>query len=123
MVEFEYQPYSKVIIHEIVKIPFDTLILSRCIGIPDGGVARPMRWANGFTFDIAFMHPTDDLVNEQMKGITRWAALSYADMEEFKEIIQGDRAIKIPVLKAVAVIFNELGDWLRSEYEPSLNKS
>jgi len=122
MVEFEYQPYSKVIIHEIVKIPLETFISSRCIGRPDGGVALPMRWANGFTFDIGFMHPTDDLVNEQLKGITRWAALSYADMAEFTEIIQGDRAIKIPVIKAEAGVFNELGDWLRNEYEPSLKK-
>jgi len=121
MVEFEYQPYSKVIIHDIVKIPLNTYIAQRTIGLPDGGVAMPMRWVNGITFDIAFVQPTDDIVNEQLKGITHWALLSYADMEEYVESIRGDRAIKIPVIKVQgSSLFKELADWLKTEYEPSL---
>ena len=54
------------------------------------------------------------------RGITHWAALTYANMEEYKEVIQGDRAIKIPVIKVEAEIFKDLGVWLRGEYEPSL---
>ena len=112
MVEFEFQPYTKVIIHEIVKIPYDVFVSSRTIGVPDGGVARPMRWANGITFDIGFMQPTDEIINEQLKGITHWAVLSYADMKDYVESIRGDRAITIPVMKQEAEIFNKMVDWL-----------
>lgn len=122
MVEFEYQPYSKVIIHEIIKIPLEIIITSRTLGVPDGGVAQPIRWANGFTLDIGFIQPTDEVINQQLKGITHWAALTYAEMEEFKDVIQGDRAIRIPVIKAEGKTFNALGDWLRSDYEPSVKE-
>ena len=50
MVEFEYQPWKKIIIHEIVEFPPDYFLDNAAMSAPEGGRSSPLHWANGIIF-------------------------------------------------------------------------
>lgn len=121
MVEFEYQPFKKVIIHEITKIPLDLYIITRSLAADDGGIAQPLVWIDGIVFEHAILPPTDDIVNESIKGTIHWSLLSYADMEEYKEELEGPRKVKIPVIKQESSLFRDMARWIKEVYESSVH--
>lgn len=120
MVEFEYQPYKNVIIHEITKVPVEQMILARALAAGEGQIAPPLYWVDGIVFDHSIAPMTDDIINEQLKGIIHWSLLMYADMDEFKEEIVGPHAARITVFKQEGKLFKDLAKWLKEKYEPSI---
>jgi hypothetical protein len=69
MVEFEYQPWEKIIIHEIEEYRLEEMMNIQVQGVAEGGTTRPISWANGILFHHHSMPPTEDIVREQIKGI------------------------------------------------------
>lgn len=120
MIEFEYQPYKKVIIHEITKVPLDQMILARAIAAGEGQVAQPLLWVDGVVFEHAQVPFTEDVVKAQLKGIIHWSLLVYSDMDEFKEEIVGPRATRITVFKQEGIMFRTLAKWIKENYETSI---
>ncbi len=41
-------------------------------------------------------------------------------MKDFKDVLDGPRAVKVPVIKQEGGTFSELSIWLKEVYEPSL---
>lgn len=122
MVEFEYQPYKKVVIHEITKVPLEQIILARALAAGEGQIAPPLFWVDGIVFEHAPFPVTDNIVNEQLKGTIHWALLMYGDMEDFEKEIVGPHATKITVFKQEGRLFKDLPKWLKEEIEPSMLK-
>ena len=123
MVEFEYQPFKKVIIHEITKIPINQMILEHALAVGEGQIAAPLYWVDGIVFEHGLAPVTDDMINEQLKGILHWSLLMYSDMDDFKEEIVGPYATRMTVFKQEGRLFKDMVKWLKDEYEPSIIES
>ena len=77
MVEFEFKPWKKVIIHELMEFPLEHFIFQSSQGIQPGGTGRPIMWSNGLVFTTFLLQPTEDVVKEQLQGIVHWAFLHF----------------------------------------------
>ena len=71
MVEFEYQPWEKIIIHEVVKFPIEFFIGQHSLGAQPGGIGAPLRWANGIVFDLVVFRDTDEIIKEKLEEKTK----------------------------------------------------
>ena len=119
MIKFVCQPFNTVIVHYIYRITLNEFIYVRSIGAEDGGVTAPLWWANGVVFEHTAMEMTDDIVNEQLKGIIHWALLIYAHMPEYRKELEGPRKVQIPIVKNDDIIFSEMAICLKETYEKS----
>ena len=118
MVEFEYQPWEKVIVHEVIKWPIEQFLQTRSIGVTEGGIARPLTWADGFVFDRHVMPPTPEAIKETLEGRVHWLSLTYAVLEEYQEGFELPRQIKMQVVdQSYTSIYREMAQWLRENFE------
>lgn len=119
MVKFEYRPYEKIIIHQITSMPIDQFIYTGAIGVGDGQVSSPLYWADG----IVFTHTpilSDEVIEDMLKGIIHWNQLIYGHLEEYQEMLEGPRAVKIPLIKTEDPMFLEMSEWIKNVYEKEL---
>ena len=118
MVEFEYQPWDKVVIHEIVKYPLEHFLATHSLGVQEGGVGIPLNWVNGFVFEHVGMPPTEDVVKEQIQGRIHWSGLSYGIMEEYQEKIIRPGRITIPIIDLSNNTFiRAMAEWIKEKFE------
>jgi hypothetical protein len=118
MVEFEYQPWNRIIVHEVVKYPLEHFLATHTIGVQDGGVGSPLMWAFGFVFDHIAMPPTEDVIKEQIEGRIHWSSLAYGIMTEYKENIIRPGRITVPIVDlSNNKIYRVMSDWIKEEFE------
>jgi hypothetical protein len=99
MVKVTFRPWEEVIIHEEVAFSFDDLVKINSIGVQPGGLAHPLRWAEGIVFRFVTMPPTDEVIREQLQGTIHWSLVEWALMPEYKNVILiQDINAKIPVI-------------------------
>jgi hypothetical protein len=98
MVEFEYQPWKKIIIHEIVEFPPDYFLDNAARAAPEGGTSPPLQWAKGIIFIRTPLPPTEDVVGEQIKGIIHWSALHFGRMRRYQKEIKRERSVTVPII-------------------------
>ena len=117
MVEFEYQPWDKVIVHEVVKYPLEHFLVTHTLGIKEGGIGRPLNWADGIVFEHSSMPPTEDVIREQLQRKIHWSSLNYGIMEEYqnKFIRQGQVIIPIVNLSNNRV-FKTMVKWIKENF-------
>ena len=119
MVEFEHQPWEKIIVHEVVKYPLDHFIIKHSMGA-EGGIGAPLNWANGVVFEHGPVRPTDDVITEQLKGVIHWSFLHYGLMPEYKKEVEAPRKVKVPVIDSSSHhIFSGMSKWLLENFETS----
>jgi len=86
MVEIEYKPMTKIIVHEIIKYDFDKFVEAK--SKKPGNVVQ---WADGIVMVRAgFGANSPKMIEEQAEGITHWAVVEYAEMLEYKKTITND---------------------------------
>jgi len=87
MVDVEYQPTKKIIVHEIIKYTFDEF-LNLKVRAPNPNLPLPnIRWAGGVVFSAGAYPSTSELVNQQVQGTVHYANLEFAEMEEYQPIL------------------------------------
>lgn len=103
MVKVTFKPWEEVIIHESIYYSLQDLIKLRSIGVGPGGLAPPLRWAEGVIFTSSPMPPTDEVVRETLQGKIHWNVVSWALMPEYKDAIPiRDINAKIPIINVSA---------------------
>ena len=115
MVEFEYQPWKKIIIHEVMKFPLEHFLSTHSLGVQQGGVGQPLFWCNGIVSEKAVFRDTDDMIREKLEGKIHWSSLAYGILEKFQSEFKVAGNIRIPVmdlsgnriLKELAVLIKE----------------
>ena len=118
VVEFEYQPWNKIIVHEIVKYPLEHFLATHSLGIQDGGVGVPLNWADGLIFEYVGMPSTEDVVNEQIQGRIHWIGLSYGIMEEYEKAIIRPGRITVPIIDLSSNAFiHAMAKWIKENFE------
>ena len=117
MVEFEYQPWKKIIIHEIVEFPPDYFLTNAAMSAPEGGRSPPLKWANGLIFVHQPIAPTEDIIKEQIQGIIHWSSLHYARMRKFQNKIKRDRSVTVPLIDlSKHGIFGAMATWIKENH-------
>lgn len=120
MVKFEYRPFEKIIIHQITQVPIEQFIYTGTIGVGDGQVSSSLHWADGIVFIHTPIPFSDEIIADQLKGIIHWNQLIYGHLEEYQEILEGPRAVKIHLIKTEDPIFLEMSKWIKNVYEKEL---
>jgi hypothetical protein len=105
MVKVTFRLWEEVIIHEEISYSLDDLTKLCSMGVPPGGLAEPLRWAEGIIFRFSGLPPTDEVVREQLQGKIHWNAVEWALMPEYKNVILiKDINAKIPVIDVSATV-------------------
>jgi hypothetical protein len=119
MVEFEYQPWQKIIVHEVVKFPLQYFISSHSLGVEAGGIGKPLYWVDGLVFEKIAFEESDEAVKEKLEGKVHWNHLHYAIMEEYQSEIKISKGnIHIPVINASDhETYVEMAKWIKTNFE------
>ena len=83
MVEVEYVPYQKIVIHEVIEQDNKTFFED----IVRHALAQPVQaepsvnWVDGFAFLIVPFAPTEDIVRENLNGKIHYSTVVFTRME------------------------------------------
>ena len=119
MVKVVYQPWEKIVIHEIVRYALDALVKLQSLGVEPGGLGEPLLWAEGIVFSSSTMLETKDIIKEKLEGVAHWSSVEWALMPEFKEVITiKETNVKVPILNVSAhPIYKTVSKWLKEHKE------
>lgn len=81
MVEIEYLPYQKIIVHEIRKVDLAdllTLVVSQVEAQKQGGVPS-INWVDGVAFVFSEFMPTPQTIEESLKGRVHYSAVFFSE--------------------------------------------
>ena len=116
-VTISYEPFKQVVIMEYMrfKSPDD---LTRFLNVAAGGKSTGVYWANGVAF---FYYPlasstelaTRTLIEERK---VYWAFVGFADMPEYRPIIETKEKIMMPVIDlSSSPLFLKATQWLKEQ--------
>lgn len=119
MVRVTFKPWEEVIIHESIYYSLADLLKLCSLGLQPGGLAPPLRWAEGIVFRFSNMPPTDEVIREQLDGKIHWNIVEWALMPEYKDVIPiEDINAKIPIVNVSATtILREVAKVLKKKFE------
>ena len=119
LIEVVYQPWKKIVIHEIVDYALDDLVRLQSLGVEPGGLGDPLLWVGGIVFSSSTMLETKDVVKEKLEGIVHWSSVEWARMPEFKEVIViKETNVKVLIINVSAhPIYNAVSKWLKEQKE------
>jgi len=103
-VEIAYEPYRKIVIHEVVEFKLADLVTQLVAGASAaGGTTIPsIQWCGGVVFTIVPFNPnSEEVISEQLKGIVHYASVVFAVKERFESEVR-TRAGTIRLLDASA---------------------
>jgi hypothetical protein len=99
LAKITFKPWEEIVIHESIAYSLLDLIKLCSIGVQPGGLAKPLRWAEGVAFRFLSMPSTDDVGRELLQGKVHWNAVEWALMPKYEGVIQiKEINAKIPVI-------------------------
>ena len=114
MVEFDYQPWKKIVIHEIVEFSTEYFLDEAARSAYEGGRSKPVNWANGIIFVTAPLPSTEDVIREQIKGTIHWGLLHFGRMRKYKAEVKRDRSVIVPLLDMSShEVFGPMAEWIK----------
>ena len=88
MVDVEYKPIQRIIVHEALKQSFDDFIRKQAVQRQPNMPPPTVRWAEGVIFTFAAMQVTPEMINERVRdGVVHWDFIIFAEMPEFQDIV------------------------------------
>jgi hypothetical protein len=99
MVKVTIKPWEEVVIHESIKYDFEDFITLCRIGVQPGGLAQPLKWAEGIVFRYGAMPPTNEVTKEMLESRIHWISVEWAVMPKYQQVvILSDINAKIPII-------------------------
>lgn len=99
MVEFEYCPWKKVVIHDVEFEELEKRLMWVEIAAPPGSLAKPpFRWCKGWIITSRSMEICRESIRERMKGILRLQFLGLSPLPDYVSVIELENRTKIPVI-------------------------
>jgi len=118
MVEFEYQPWKKIIVHEIIRFPIEFFVTQHSLGIEPGGIGRPLSWVDGVVFEIGAFRETDDIIKEKLEGKLHYSSIIYGILEKYQSEFKVAGNIRVPITDLSSnEIFKEMVVWIKKTFE------
>lgn len=81
MVEIEYRPYQKIVVHEVRKMDvpeFFQLVIAQ-VEAQKQGATPVIDWVDGIAFVHGQFPPTQQTVEESLKGIIHYATVFFTE--------------------------------------------
>jgi len=104
MVEIEYLPYQKIVIHEVRKLDVPdllTLVALQVEAQKAGGVGV-INWVDGIAFMIGEFIATPETISESLKGVVHYAIVNFTETsyQSEKRVTVNNRDYTIRLQKA-----------------------
>jgi len=112
MVEFEFKPIEKVVVHEILKWTLDEFI-ARFVK-PNSKV----QWVNGIVMIRSnYQSMTPKMVDDESNGTVHWALVEFAEMAEFKPQLLNESNNSVASVNDVSNnnVFGDFARWLKDD--------
>ena len=88
MVDVEYKPVQKIIVHEAIKHDLPDFLRMKAVPGPQGTPPIPVKWCEGVLFEFGALPNTPELVNERARdGVIHWAFIEFAEMPQFQNLV------------------------------------
>ena len=83
MVQFEYRPFTKLIVHELTEFQNDRFFEDaiRMSLSTNSQVEPSVNWINGVAFHFFGMPDTPEVVKEKLKGIIHYASVQFTRLD------------------------------------------
>jgi len=118
IVEFEYHPWEKIIVHEVVKFPIEFFLSQQSLGVAPGGIGRPLNWAEGIVFIISGFLETDEVIKEKLHGRVHYSSIVYGILDAHQSEFKVDGNIRVPIVDVSNnKIFREMVAWIKKIFE------
>lgn len=118
MIEVEYQPRTKVIIHEYSRYDsLESLVRGAFGGAPPGSSLGPLKWINGIILFHSSFPMTDEIVRELLDGRLHWNHVSFAPLEEYRQNYHDpDLRITVTIVDvSVNPVFEAIGNFISEQ--------
>jgi hypothetical protein len=122
MVEFEFQPWKKVVVHELIKSSLQDFLSEHSLGVQEGGIGRPLLWTDGIVFEHGLFPDTEDIIKEKLQAKVHWGFLKYTFLEKYQSEFKVLGSIRIPVIDVSNnQTFKEMANWIKNNFEKNLS--
>jgi hypothetical protein len=115
MVRIVYSPIQEIKIYEMAEYSLSDFIRLMTDNIPPGNISAAAKWCEGMIFMSTGLPSTDEVVRDQMKGIIHYAWLGFAEMPSYKQSIETQSKVILPIIDVGNNSINrELIGWVRN---------
>ena len=87
MVDIEYSPISKIIVHEIIRADYQEFLNMFAIPQPSGGPQPNARWIDGILFLFKGFPPSPEVLRDKIQGVLHWEIVNFTEMEQYTPTI------------------------------------
>jgi len=79
-----FSPIKELVVHEIIKVSVEDLLRERIT--PSG--TMPVYWCDGIVFSFSSVPMNKRVVDDYLDGKIHWMEAHYADMENYREVLE-----------------------------------
>jgi hypothetical protein len=112
MVDFEFKPIQKIIIHEILKWSMEEFI-DRFVK-PNSIV----QWVDGIVMQrSAYASQTPKMIDDEVNGIVHWAMVEFAKMPDYRPKLMNETIGAFAQVNDVSNnnVFKDFARWLKND--------
>jgi hypothetical protein len=112
-----YEPFKEIVIKEYTRFDRIEDLVYIFAQLRAGGAPLALSWANGIVFVYSPIPPdSDQLIDEFLKGRIYWANVSFADMPQYKQVLETKEKIQVPVINTSSnATFSQVTEWLKNQ--------
>ena len=117
MIKITYEPFKEVVIKEYTRFEKIEDLIYIFAQLRAGGAPVSLNWANGLVFVYNPLPPdTEQIVDEFLKGRVYWASVIFAEMPEYKPLLETKEKIQVPIINASSnTIVRQVTEWLKQQ--------
>lgn len=112
MVEFEFKPIQKIILHEILKWSLEEFI---------DRFVKPnsvLQWVDGIVMRRSvYKSMSSKMIEDETNGITHWALVEFAEMKEFTPQLVNEKTNSMALVNNVSTnnVYGDFVRWLKND--------
>ena len=108
MVKITYEPINEIVIKEYVRFEKVEDLIYIFAQLRAGGAPVSLSWANGLVFVYSPLPlENDEVVEDFLKGKVYWTNVSFAEMPEYKSLVETKERVQAISEKFKLVIIDE----------------
>jgi len=91
MVDIEYRPIQKIIVHEIIKNTYDEFLDIFAVPQPPNAPPVSARWIDGVLFMFRGYPPSQEILQDNIQGTIHWEIVNFTEKEDFATPLMNPR--------------------------------
>jgi hypothetical protein len=97
LTKITFKEWEEIVVHETIKSELDKLVEKRTQYLRSGQVAEPLTWAEGVVFSHNLLPLSEDVINQQVKGIIHYSNVEFAKMPKYRKniVVSGGKSVPI----------------------------